>query len=83
MQVSEQIVGRNGAKLPWEGGPRSHRILGSLGIFSPAILGLLRRDPAARLSVVSFCRTCREALGGTDARSRAIRHGSVPASLGS
>lgn len=74
VQVSDQIAGDNGALLPWEGGARAPRILGSLGIFRGAILGLLHRDPGHRLSVAAFCSTCREALDGTSLQPLAGTH---------
>eukprot|EP00892_Ulva_mutabilis_P002568 jgi/Ulvmu1/12311/UM088_0031.1 len=70
--VSDQIAGDSGVLLPWEEGPRADRILGGLGLFRTAILGLLHRDPAQRLTVSTFCYTCRAALDGTALHPRTI-----------
>lgn len=52
LQVIERIVGED--KLPWEGEARAKELLKRAGRFKDAVLGLLCRDAAQRVSVQTF-----------------------------
>jgi hypothetical protein len=62
MQLEEQILGNNGAKLPWEQGGARPDMVPALGVFSDPVLALLHRDPEQRPSMDSFCGMCNRLL---------------------
>jgi hypothetical protein len=64
MQVMDQIEGRNGKLLPWEGANMTAEIRSCLGLFNESLLMLLSRDPAMRPSMELFYKTCANILSG-------------------
>lgn len=56
VQVAAQL--RGVMKLPWEAGRLTDGTLQQLGVFRQAVLGLLRRDPAQRVTVQALCAVC-------------------------
>jgi hypothetical protein len=65
MQVMDQIQGRHGRMLPWEGSNLTPRDRAKLGVFASSVLKLLDRDPAKRPSMAKFCRICERVLSGS------------------
>ena len=61
----DQVEGRNGHMLPWEGERLTPAIKRKLGIFRVEILRLLDRVPERRPSMVDFCTTCSRILTGS------------------
>jgi hypothetical protein len=65
MQVMDQIQGKDGQLLPWEGERMNAAVKQKLGIFRHTVLHLLQREPAKRKSMAEFCETCNRVLSGT------------------
>jgi hypothetical protein len=62
VQLEEQILGDDGAKLPWEEGGSRPDMVQALGVFKEPVLALLHRDPTARPTMDSFCGMCNRLL---------------------
>ena len=56
VQVEAQLLGQ--AELPWEGSRLDTATLRCLGVLHDLVLGLLRRDPAQRSTMQTFCTDC-------------------------
>jgi hypothetical protein len=67
MQAMDQIEGRNGKKLPWEGANLTAEKRSCLGLFRENILMLLSRDPAKRPCMEQFYKNCENVLAGSTA----------------
>ena len=50
--------------LPWEGEQNS-AARKKLGIFRQSIMSLLKRDPAERSSLATFCNACQQVFSST------------------
>jgi hypothetical protein len=64
-QVMDEILGKDGRLLPWEGARLDMATRRKLGIFKNILLDLLHRDPAKRKSMAEFCQACHRVLSGT------------------
>ena len=53
------------ALAPWEDGEAAQLHLRPLGIFKPAVLGLLHRDPLQRTAIHKFLAASKRSLGST------------------
>ena len=63
VQTMDMILGK--APAPWEDPQTARALLKPLGIFKPAVLGLLRRDPAQRDTIKTFLEASRRSLANT------------------
>jgi hypothetical protein len=61
----DQVQGKEGSMLPWEGQCMDRETRHKLGVFKKILMDLLQRDPAERKSMADFCGTCNRILAGT------------------
>jgi hypothetical protein len=64
MQIMDQIEGRNGKQLPWEGMCLLDEHKKCLGVFRDSLMMLLICDPAMRPSMQQLHENCEALLTG-------------------
>ena len=63
LQTIDMILGDTAAL--WEDGEAARLLLRPLGVFKPAVLGLLHRDPVQRSTMQKFLQASRKCLANT------------------
>jgi hypothetical protein len=64
MQIMDQIEGRNGKQLPWEGASLRTEHKKCLGVFRDSLMMLLSRDSSMRPSMEHLHESCEALLTG-------------------
>jgi hypothetical protein len=64
MQIMDQIEGRNGKQLPWEGLSLLAEHKKCLGVFRESLMMLLSRDVSMRPSMEQLYENCEALLTG-------------------
>jgi hypothetical protein len=64
MQIMDQIEGRNGKQLPWEGLSLLEKHKKCLGVFRESLMMLLSRDTSMRPSMEQLYENCEALLTG-------------------
>jgi hypothetical protein len=64
MQIMDQIEGRNGKQLPWEGESLNDEHRKSLGVCRDSLMMLLSRDSSMRPTMQQLYENCEALLTG-------------------